>query len=307
MEQFIIALNAVLPLFVVIGIGYFLRKYNVLSKQTFKELNKLTFSLLLPLHIVKQLMNATFQSDTFNILYIGLLIILMIGSYVILMKVVNLFEKENHRKGVFVQGIIRSNFIIIAFPIITNLFGEQAVPLASLLLFVSMIFLNPMAVMSLSYYQKQRPNLNQLLKNIILNPLVVATLIGVTLMFFNVNLPMMITKPLDMVSGLGTPIALLSLGGLLEVSSIKHNLKSLFNVLLIKLILIPLIVILVFPIFDFSRLEIMSAIIFFGAPTAVTTYPMADAMGADGEFAQHIVLLSTLMSAITLVFWLSIV
>lgn len=306
LEQFLLSMNVVLPLFVVIGFGYLLNYFNIVEEKTFKQLNYLVFSILLPLHIANSLYKSSSEQFYFTSSFFPVIISLFIVLFILLIILAPKIEKEPTRSGVFVQGIIRANFIIIAFPIMDNLFGPQWLPLGSIVLSMSMILLNPLAVIALSIFQNKSINYRTLFKNIITNPLILGTILGLILMNLSFKLPLWMSDSIDMISGLGTPLALVCLGGLFNIESIKHNLKSVSIVVIIKMFILPLVALGLAMFFKFTFIETMVAIILFAAPTAVTTYPMADAMGADGEFAQHIVIVTTLLSSVILVFWIAI-
>lgn len=307
LNQFLLAINVVLPLFVVIGFGYLLAQLKMVEKNVFKQLNSLVFSVILPLHIFNSLYKASTQNYNFTNTFFPVIISVFLVLFVILVLIVPRYEKDPKRQGVIIQGIIRVNFIIIAFPIMDSLFGLEWVPLGSIILAMTMILLNPLAVIALSIFSNKTVKYRHLLKDIIKNPLIIGTIFGLIFMNFSVTLPVWLGNGLDMIAGLGTPLALICLGGLFNLSSIKHNFKLLSIVVLIKMVLLPLLVLLISLFFKFTLLETMIAIILFAAPTAVTTYPMADAMGSDGELAQHIVITTTLLSSLILIFWISIV
>ena len=111
MENLILAINVVLPLFFTMAIGYFLRQIHMVDEPLLKKLNSLVFKVFLPILLFTNIYQSDLES-MFDLKTILTAVIAVIATFVVLCLVVPLIEKDGPRRGVMVQGIFRSNYIL---------------------------------------------------------------------------------------------------------------------------------------------------------------------------------------------------
>ena len=99
---------------------------------------------------------------------------------------------------------------------------------------------------------------------------------------------------------LSTPIAFMILGGDLDFSKVKGNLKTAFVVLTIKLVILPLIMIPMVVMMGYRDADLLSGVLAYQTPVAVSSYIMAQQAGADGQLAGQLVVFSSVLSIFTL-------
>jgi predicted permease len=102
---------------------------------------------------------------------------------------------------------------------------------------------------------------------------------------------------------LTTPLSFLSLGVSLDMTSMAGNRRLLFGGVMCRLVISPMVLICGAILLGFSGIQMCALLILFAAPTAVSSYPMAVAMGADGELAGQMVITTTVCSLLTIFFW----
>jgi len=166
---------------------------------------------------------------------------------------------------------------------------------------------SPMQVIALEMYRHNKPDISSIMINIAKNPLILATLAGILFLLLELPLSPLIEKSIGDIGKLGTPLALIVLGGTLKFDSLRENARSLTIVVLLKLVIIPMIAIAAAVLLGFNQIEVTALMIFYAAPTAVTTYAMALKLDGDAPLAQQIVIITTLLSMISLVFWITVV
>ena len=135
------------------------------------------------------------------------------------------------------------------------------------------------------------------------NPLIVSSLLGVLWMFSGLQMPALLKDTLLDISGMATPLALVALGGTFRFAAVRNNLRPLVITVTGKLIIQP---IFMFAIGILLGLRGAAMAILLGVattPPPVSSFPLVQQMGGDGEFGGQIVVLSTLFAFPTIFLW----
>ena len=150
----------------------------MVDEPALNTMNKLVFKVFLPLLLFHNVYT-TDLSEAFN----GRLILFAVGAVVLwflfLMIVIPRIEKENSCRGVLVQAIFRSNFVLFGLPVAANLCGEENIGVTSFLVGIVVPVFNVLAVVSLEFFRGGKVNIKKVLKGIATNPLILASLLGV--------------------------------------------------------------------------------------------------------------------------------
>ena len=112
MENLALAFNVVMPLFLMMALGYCIRLLKLGDEATFKKMNNIVFRVFLPILLFHNVIS-TDLSTAFNGPLLLTAVCFVIAEFALCMIFVPLLEKENRRRGVLVQGIMRSR---ISFP-----------------------------------------------------------------------------------------------------------------------------------------------------------------------------------------------
>ena len=139
-----------------------------------------------------------------------------------------------------------------------------------------------------------------ILKNIVTNPLIIGVCLGIPFMLTGIELPQAVDKTFGYLSGLTTPLALMSLGANFKIESIKGRLGYAVFAAIGKTVIVPAIALTAAVLVGIRGPELGVVMICFGAPTAVTSYIMAKKMDNDHELAAQILLLSTFFCVFTI-------
>lgn len=302
MDSFLIALNAVFPFLFYISFGYMTRAIGIVDEAFMKKLNQMTFQMFFPLMMFYNLYDGEpGQGLDCKLIIVAAssVIILITALFLLIPKLV----KENPRRGVLIQGIYRSNFVLFAIPLTENIFGRAGTATASMLVAVVVPIYNVSAVIILEYFRGGNIHLHTLIKKLLSNPLIIGAIAGAVFILMGLKLPSCIEKPVSQFAAMTTPLALFVLGGTLRFSSMKNNLKYLIPVLTAKLLLLPAAALAVSSIMSFGPLESFVYFTMFATPVAAASYPMASNMGGDSSLAGELVVLSTCLSVITIFLW----
>lgn len=302
MSSFFIALNAVIPFLIYISFGYFVRAIHIVDEEFMNRLNQMVFKAFFPIMMFFNLYHKESGiSPDMHLVATGIcsLLILVLVLFITVPRLV----KGNPQRGVIIQAIYRSNFVLFAIPLTESIFGESGTAIASMMVAIIVPLYNLIAIITLEYFRGGNINLGALIKRVLSNPLIMGAIVGFIFVFLKIDLPACIEKPISQFSDLSTPLALFVLGGTLHFSSMKRNMKYLIPSLGIKLIIIPALSLIVTVIMDFAPLSRFVLFTMFATPVAASSYPMAASMGGDGELAGEMVVLSTAVSVITIFLW----
>ena len=303
MENFWIAVNAVVPFCIYITFGLFARTIGLVAEDFTKQLNQMVFRAFFPIMMFYNLYSMDFsQRFDSKLVLVGVAALFVLVALLCL--VVPVVVKENSRRGVIIQAIYRSNFVLFAIPLTESVFGSEGVALASMMIAVVVPIYNVVAVVVLEYFRGGVPKIGQLAKNVLSNPMIMGAIVGFVFFGLHIYLPACVEKPVKAFSDLSTPLALFVLGSTLHFSSIRKNLKYLVSALGLKLVLIPSIIMVLAVKLQFRPVERFVLFAMFATPVAAASYPMAQNMGGDGELAGELVVTSTVVSVFTIFLWI---
>lgn len=304
MGVFSLSIHIILPLCFFCFIGYFTRHWHLVSGEAYKQLNKLVFRVLLPSALCYSTFHSNFRQG-FPLKYGLFGSFGVFAVFLITFLVFSFTHYPNEKKGVIIQGISRSNFVLLGFPVIQSVYGPHIGATAILVSFVVPLF-NLLSVVVLEIYSDQNVNYLHMVWDILKNPLIIGSLLGIALNLINFPMPYIFDRTLEMLNGATTPLALIALGGTFLIKKVKGNLGILISVIFCRLALVPVIFVGLAILMGFRGIELMSLFIAFGSPTAVSSDSMAQEMHGDAELAGQIVFLTTLLSTISFFIWISL-
>ena len=295
MESLFIALDTVLPLFLMMAVGYVTRLTHLLNEGSARQVNKVIFKIFLPLLVFINIYDSdivgSFRGNLIIFAAAGVLVEFLISLILVL-----LTEQENTRRGVMLQGMFRSNFVLYGIPLSTVLFGSQAAGIASLLIAVIIPMFNVLAVLALEMFNGQRPNLWRVLIGILTNPLILASAAGILCNYFQLALPKAIYSTASSLAGIATPLAFVVLGASLNFGETGRCARPLVLTLAVKLLLYPAAALGTAILMGFQGAELAVLLALFGSPVAVSSFTMAQQMGGDDQLAGQLVVFSSVLS-----------
>lgn len=303
MENFILSFNVVTPLFLIMSLGYYLKCIKFLDKQTLNVMNSVCFKVFLPILLFFNIYQSDVKSS-FNINLITFSVSSIVILFIVLCFLIPKMEKDNKKRGVMIQGIFRSNFVIFGMPIATSIYGEGNIGTTALLIAVIVPLFNLLSVISLELFRDGEINLKKILKGIITNPLIIASAIGILFVTLNITLPKFIEKSVSDIAKIATPLSLILLGGSFSFSHIKEYLNHTIIIVFNKLIFVPLIFIPIAIKLGFRGIELLTILLIFAAPVAVSTFQMSKQMDGDSILAEQSIVFTCLFCIPTVFLWI---
>ena len=305
LNHMLTAVNAVLPSFLIIALGLFVRSRGKLDDQSLGKFNSLAFRVFLPFQIFKNIYDSPMgEAFDLKLLVFGAVGLLLAGGLALLTAV--LTEPRLERRGVMAQGMFRGNYVLLGMPLIESLFGPSGLGLAALMIVVNIPLYNVLSVFFLERYAGGETSARRMLRDIVTNPLIDATLAG--MLAKAVNLPVYALPPvgsaLKSVSGVATPLCLFILGASFTPANMHGYARSLWITVGFKLLVIPGLALAAAVALGIRGVGLAVVMLSFGAPTAVNSYTMARELGGDSELAAGIVVVGTALSCLTLFGWI---
>lgn len=304
MESFVVAMNAVMPFLIYISLGYFVKVRGIVDEPFLQRFNKMIFKVLFPFmtfyNVYKADANSLPQPRLMLFAAFSLL-----ALEVILVVVIPRFIKTNPQRGVFIQAIYRSNFILFGLPLTVSLFGDGAASIAAMVVTIVVSIYNITSVIILELFNGDaKTDIRVLLKNVATNPLLDGAVVGLIFFFFQIKVPACLLKPIAAFSDMTAPLALFVLGGTLHFDAIRGNAKYLVSGLFLKLLVVPAVMVAIAYGLGMRNIELFILLAMYATPVATASYPMAQNMGGDGELAGQFVVISTVVSVFTMFLWI---
>ena len=308
MENFLLALNVVLPIFFIMTLGFFLKKIQMVDENSLNIMNRLVFRVFMSTLLFLNVYNigdfSKLSIDNLKLLAYAFIIIFIIVflAWLIYMPKV----KEKKKLSVLIQGVYRGNFVLFGLAIVDSIYGKEGLATVSLLTIVVIPTFNVLAVIILEYYSGREISKLKLLKQVFKNPLIIATLLGISFIILKINIPKPAYKTLSDISKIATPLAFVVLGAELQIGNMLKNIKYLISVNILRLVGNPLITIGVGKLIGFQGIELVALLSMSACPTAVASYTMAKEMNADEDLAGEIVATTSILSIFTIFCWVLI-
>ncbi len=294
-------LNQIIVLFSLILVGYVIKKLKVVSDEFQAGIAPLILNVTLPAFILSS-MNFKFSLETLK--SSGWLIAISFAMYGVAFVISKLYSRAignpPRQRAAFEYAIMFSNSGYMGYPVVAQLFGEQGV-------FYAAIYNLSFSVLVWTYgvdLLSGQKNANMPLKKRLLaliNPGLIAVLIGFTLFLFNLSLPATVYSLLNMIGATTTPLSMMFIGFILTEIKPAEVLKNfqLLVVSAIRLVLLPALTYLILVLFGFSGLTLYIPVVIVGMPVAVNLAIFASRYQADYRLGSLLIFTSTLLSVIT--------
>lgn len=307
MENFVYSINATIPVFLVMIVGYFLKRIGMLDQHFADKANKFNFKVTLPMLLFQDIASTDIASD-FDLKYVFFCMIVTSISFGAIWGLAKVFVKDKSIIGAFVQASFRGSAAVLGIAFIMNIYGTSG--MAPLMIIGAVPLYNIYSVLVLTFESEDRENGNikSACKNIVKNPIIIGIFLGIlgSLLHFYDYAPFIATKTIQNFAVLASPLALITIGVGFEGKKALAKIKPALVASSIKLIIQPAIFLPIAAYLGFREEKMIALIIMLGAPTTASCYIMAKNMKNDGVLTSSIIVLTTLLSSVTLTGWIFI-
>lgn len=305
MDSFIFSLNATVPIFLVMVLGYILKQIGMFTEEFCSVANKYVFQVALPVLLFRDIAATDLYSDfkgSFVIYCAGVTIVMFLGIWFLAAK----FMPDKTMVGAFVQGAARSSVAVLGIAFVQNIYGDPG--LTPLMIVSAVPLFNIFSVVILTFSagggQHDKAAIRRAFINVCKNPIILGILAGVPFSLLQVELPSIPAKVVESIASTATPIALLCVGAGFEGTKALAKIRPTILATAVKLVILPAVFLPLAVALGFHGAEMVAIVVMLGSPTTVTSYIMAKNMGNDAELSSSIVVLTTLLSSITLTGWI---
>lgn len=316
MDQLLFSLNATIPVFLTMVIGYLLKVFHIVDEPFIKTLNSFNFKITLPVLLFKDIAGSDFYSvwDTRYVLYCFAVTFLCIAAIWI---IAGIFYRDKAHLGELVQASYRSSAAVLGIAFIQNIYGNSG--MAPLMIIGTVPLYNIAAVLILSFTgpkasetetasglgsRLDKAALKKSVKGVLTNPIIIGIFLGMAASLCRISFPVMISKTINNVASLASPLALIGLGAGFEGRKALKQLKPTAVASLIKLVVLPALFLPLAIKLGFTTEKLVAILVMLGSPTTPSCYIMAKNMGHEGTLTSSVVLTTTFLSSITLTMWL---
>jgi len=300
-NDFLFSINVSMPIFIVMAIGMVLKKKGTINDSFVNMGTTLIFHIALPAKIFMDIVTCNIV-EIMDLKFILFAAMSTIISFLSIWVIGEVFIKDKTQLGAFVHGAFRGNFVYVGLALISNIMEGRTVVYAALIIVFIMPIYNILAVIILTLKGETRNTgqFKSILRDIAKNPMIIAIMIALPFSIFKVSFPFMITKSLDYLGAIATPLSLILIGASVQLTVIKEKLPSILLASLYKLVLQPLIFIPIAIFLGFNSEQIIVLFVLFSVPAAMNVYIMTKKMKGDGELASGIIVSTVFLSVITL-------
>ena len=311
LENFLRSINAVLPIFLLVVLGYILNRIGLFSKSFYDDAEKFVFKIALPCQIFLSIISGSKVGDMSKAVELIVFCCIAITVFFLLaLAAIPLFIKDNGVRGAVIQNCYRSNLAVLGLPLIGSIAGVEGQFMISMLMPYAVTLFNVYTVIELNIFapKETKKSAGQLVasivKSAVTNPLIIASFVGVIFLSFGLYIPeeiKFVSETLDALSVCTEALVLIALGAGFSFTALRGKLRFSLPTAIYKTTILPLVAVPVAHLaFGFSGAELAVIFIAFGAPSAVSSYIMAKSMKSDSEVAGQVLLLSTVICIFTL-------
>ena len=302
MENILLCLNAVLPIFLIFALGFAARHLNLMDIGDVLKMNKIAFKVFLPFMMFANIYNAELEAAIRpDLILFALGSVLVI--YLLSIAASLLYTKDKSKQGVIIQGIFRSNYVIVGMPIAGSLIPGADLSSVAVLVALVVCEFNILAVICLTLFNGHLFNLKSTLGSLATNPLILSSLAGIAFLLLDIRLPSFLDSAVESLSGVASPLMLFLLGAFIDFRAMRKFTRDLIFVCIGRLFIVPAVFLTVGYLAGFRGIEFAALIGAFASSTATTSFTMAQQMGSDAELAGDIVIVTSALCPLTLFLW----
>lgn len=305
MENLVFSLNATVPIFLLMVLGYVFHKIKWIDEEFASKMNKFVFTVPLPVLVFKNLAEVDFR-EAWNGKFVVFCFLVTVVSICIAIGL-SFLLKDKADRGEFVQSSYRSSAALLGIAFIQTIYGTSG--LGPLMIIGSVPLYNIMAVVVLSLLKPEGGGISgktivKTLKGIVTNPILIGIFVGIIWSLLKIPLGGIPLKVVTNVANVATPMGLIAMGATFDFKKAFGKLGPSILAAFMKLVgfsamFLPLAIYM-----GYRNEELVAILVMLGSATTVSCFVMAKNMGHEGVLSSSVVMLTTLFSAFSLTGWL---
>jgi predicted permease len=301
-------LRTILPIFVIILLGWSLRRLDFMKEGFVKPANRLVYYVAIPAMIFREIAEAELVQH-FSLVLVATTLVPLILIALLGLILVRGIKLQRYQMGSFLQCSFHGNLGYIGLAVAFYFLGNEGFTRASILAGFVMLLQNFLSVVALSRFNKepeQKISTLSLARRVLLNPVIISAMAGMAFSLMRLDLPVILDRSLRILSGMALPLALLVIGTSISFEQMRQQIRFTALIGVLKLLLLPASGLILFHLVNLPRMEYLPALILLASPSATISYVMATEMAGDADMATAAISVTTLVSAVTFTLWLSL-
>ncbi|MCL2378456.1 MAG: AEC family transporter [Defluviitaleaceae bacterium] len=301
LDNLLFSINAVIPLFLMLFLGYTFKKLEFISGGFVTSGNKMVFYVALPAALFRSVYMAELGElldMRFAAFAVGASLIAFVGVWLAAV----LFIKSRPIRGTFTQGAIRGNFAFLGMPLLISLAGDAGAARAALIMVFVLPLYNICSILVLAACSDsdKKVGFKTIAFTIVKNPFIIAIVLAFGVQLIGIRLPFMMTQTVVYAANMATPLALICLGAGMYFQGFDTKFRYALIASLVKVIVLPVLFVAAGYMMGFRGYDIAAILVLGGVPSALAGYAMVVQIGGDSYVAATIIVMSTFISAFTL-------
>ena len=301
-ESFYAALRVVVPMIILMAIGAFVRVKGIITRPAMKEYDRLIFWIFMPTLLFKNIYDMDF-SQGFAVKEMLFVAVCLVVLFVLAYFIPRIFVKDGNKSVVIAQAVGRGNYILFGVVVAEALFGEGHAGMVVMLGVLVVPAINTYAAIILELNRSGKTSPVKLFLAILKNPMIIGAILAFIFKALNIIIPAPVWSAVRSIANSTTTISFISLGVGLDMAKAQSDKMPLILGTVLRLIVVPLVFMPLSILAGFRGESLCAMMVIFAAPAAVASYPMAVAMGADGQLAGQLVCTTTVLSVFTIFAW----
>ncbi len=300
----LLVLSALWPVFALLVIGFFCRRYAFPGDSFWAPAEKLTYYLLFPVLLIEKLANSNWEGVP--IAQLGLAVAVLLLGATSLSFLCRFFMRiDGPSFTSLYQGGVRFN-TYVALAAVSALYGGGSVAISAVIIAMMIPVINVLCVVVFSANTASNVSVTAVLGTLLKNPLIISCLVGISLNVSGLGLPNWASSVSQLLGQMALPLGLLCVGAGLSVAALKSSQSSIWAASLIKLVLSPLLVYMLGTWMGFDPYLLSILLVFASVPTAPSGYILARQLGGNAEMMSAIITMQTLFSMLSMPIILSV-
>jgi predicted permease len=287
-----------MPVFAMLFLGVFLKRLALIDGPFINTASGLVFNVSMPVMLFLAIIHADLRT-AMQPAVLGYFALATVVGF-LLVWAWAIWRVPLADRGVYTQGAFRGNNGIIGLALATSLYGDYGLSLGGILAGVVILSYNSLSAIVLAIYSPSaKSDVWSISKSIICNPLIIGVLAAIPFAYWQIPLPAWLTTSGEYLAQLTMPLALICIGGTLSLASLRKSGALAVSASLMKMVWLPILSTAGAFAFGFRGADLGVLFLYFASPTAAASFVMAKAANGNHELAAAIIVITTLVAAIT--------
>lgn len=294
-----VVFQTMLKLFLLLVLGFVLFKCHIFDEYTNKKISALIVNVASPMLIISSIAGVEGNDKSIVFLMIGAGILMYIG-FIILGKIINrIFPFPKKDWPVYECMVVFANTGFMGYPVLLDVFGQEAVFYASLIHMAFNFFVYTYAILCLTKSDDSEFKLN--FKQL-LTPGIILIFVGIFIYLFDIQLPSVLMDTINSVGSLTAPLSMMMIGSSLAVYPIKDSFTDWRSYVFafVRLIIVPFMTMIVCRLLHINPYYANITIITNAMPVGSMVLMLATQYNANVKIVTKNIVVSTLLSVITI-------